>query len=200
MKVFLALLLAAIGVSGSIYLLYDAKINQFVFLGCIGTIALTSLAVYFSDRLKELDIKGFKIVLNQIQTAVSEAQEERQRIEKSKDELAEMYGEVRKLRREPFVMDGEKTSKLGIGSGPVINGGTIMRYVSGVVTRERERLAKTFVNPKDPEALARAILDGSHDDNVFKWIGPGSRLEDPPKTATQRNLGKVQQKLKEPDA
>jgi len=188
MRTLVALLIAIIGVAGATYLLYDGKINQFTYLGCLGTTALVSLAVYCSDRLMELDIKGFKIVLREIRNAVSEAKEERNRIEAAKNELAEMYGEVEKLRSEPLIMDGERTTRLGVTSGPVVGGGAIMRYVSGVVTRERERLARIFVKPKEPEALAKAILDNSWDDNVFKWVGPGATLDQPPKSKDQRRV------------
>jgi len=46
--------------------------------------------------------------------------------------------------------------------------------------RERERLARIFVQEKQPQKIAEAILDNSLDDGVFKWSGPESSLDKPP--------------------
>ena len=55
-----------------------------------------------------------------------------------------------------------------------------MNYVMGCAKRERERLARIFVAEKTGDSLAQAIVDGSLDMRVFKWVGPGAFLDDPP--------------------
>ena len=62
--------------------------------------------------------------------------------------------------------------------------------VSGVTTRERDRLARIFVKQEDRDAIAGAILGNSWDDHVFKFAGPESILEDPPMTAKEKELEK----------
>lgn len=71
-------------------------------------------------------------------------------------------------------IDEQKVNDLGGSAGYVTLMG-IMRYVSGCILRERERLARAIPEHAD------AIRDTSMDDLVFKWSGPETPLDTPPK-------------------
>jgi hypothetical protein len=94
--------------------------------------------------------------------------------------LEEMYGKTDHLPVEPLVIDRPKMKELGLMPGKLATGDGTIRYVVGCIKRERERLARVFVNEKGPEKIAEAILDASLDDKVFKWIGPSATLDASP--------------------
>ena len=82
-------------------------------------------------------------------------------------------------------IDRAKFHQLGAAEGPVSNS-SLVAYVCGVVTRERERLARAC--EKNGRAkLAADIRDESLDDKVFKWAGPSGSLDAAPKSAMQLN-------------
>jgi hypothetical protein len=126
------------------------------------------LVLLFRDRVLELNLKltELKVVL--------------QKAEEVKAEIKEMYGAIHTLNREPFVLDETKQKELGLGKGGgLVFGATLMRYVAGAMRRERERLAQIFFNEKKSEQLARALIDKSKDEMVFKFRGPEVSLDVP---------------------
>jgi hypothetical protein len=82
-------------------------------------------------------------------------------------------------------LDEKKMEALGIKyGGGLVHAGTVMRYVVGVVMRERERLARVFEDNDMPD-VAKAVQDSSYDDIVFKWAGPKSGLDVPASSAQE---------------
>ena len=81
-------------------------------------------------------------------------------------------------------LDGDKQNQLGLKGGSVLNASSVMRYTAGVVSRERERLARVFESHGMQE-VSQAVRDTSLDDNVFKWNGPEQDLDVPPKSVEQ---------------
>jgi hypothetical protein len=49
------------------------------------------------------------------------------------------------------------------------NAGTIIRYVAGVVKRERERLAQILLDGGVDPSVAEAVLDEDDDVRIFRW-------------------------------
>jgi hypothetical protein len=77
-------------------------------------------------------------------------------------------------------IDKDEVLRLGCNPAGMARGFDLVRYVSGVVHRERERLARIL-----PEHAA-AILDESSDDLVFKFEGPDSPLDATPTSRKQK--------------
>ena len=126
-----------------------------------------------------MDLKNLKITLNEIKQV-------QQKIEITKSEIVEMYGGVENLERKPLVLDSSKMKELGLSGGAFPTASAVMRYSAGCIKRERERLARIFVNEKNPEEIAKGILDDSLDDNVFKWKGPEFPLGEPTTSVQQQ--------------
>ena len=76
-------------------------------------------------------------------------------------------------------------AEIGLKEGVPVSS-AVMRFPAGCIKGERERLASIFVKKKSSEAIAKAILDNSLDDKVFKWAGPETPLDAPPKSVEQR--------------
>ncbi len=76
-------------------------------------------------------------------------------------------------------LDEKKRQQLGIRNDGVAFLSSVMSYVVGVVTRERERLARVFEEKGLPE-VAAGIRDSSLDDSVFRWAGPSDGPDLPP--------------------
>ena len=86
-------------------------------------------------------------------------------------------------------LDHDKQRQLGLDGGHMALSSAVMRYAAGVVTRERERLARIFESHGMKE-VAQAVRDTSLDDNVFKWNGPEQDLDVSPKSVEQREREK----------
>jgi hypothetical protein len=84
------------------------------------------------------------------------------------------------------VFDRPKMQELGLAGGHIAFSDAVMRYTTGCMKRERERLARIFIVEKPPAKLAEAILDASLNDKVFKWNGPEAPLDAPPKSHAER--------------
>ncbi len=169
------------GISGTVlftWLISQGTISELTYITGLGGTAIVSLVIHGFSRLKVLDLKNLKITLNEIKQA-------QHRLEVTKSEIADMYGGIENLQREPLVLDNAKMEELGLSGGLAMASGT-MRYSVGCIKRERERLARIFVNVKTPEEIAKAIVDNSLDDKVFKWNGPETPLDEPPKSVQQR--------------
>jgi hypothetical protein len=78
--------------------------------------------------------------------------------------------------------DDDDILRLGVRPRAMVISGAVVRYISGCITRERERLARALKGHISDDPIA-AIVSDEHDDLVFKWIGPGAKLDDPPKPA-----------------
>ena len=153
-------------------LLCLGHIGSTAFVMLLVALGLLCLALHGFSRLRELDLKQLKITLD--------------RIEQVKSEIEEMYGGIDHIRRSTYALPSEKLSELGRAHRGVSAPGANMRYTTGVILRERERLARIFVKEKPPEKIAEAILDGSFNDKVFKWAGPETPLDAPPKSVEER--------------
>ncbi len=166
-----------------VWLLTAGHIGETAFVTLTLAIIVAVLGIAGFARLKEFSLRDLKLTLGEIR-------EVKQQVAEAKAELAEMYGGIENLRREPFVLDDAKRKDLGHRDGVAMSSGA-MRYTAGCIKRERERLARVFVNVKTPEQLARAILDNSMDELVFKWNGPEALLDDLPKSVEQRAAEKA---------
>ena len=176
-----SIIAAITGLSGTVlftWLLSQGTISELTYITGLGGTAIVSLVIHGFSRLKVLDLKNLKITLNEIKQA-------QQELENTKSEIVEMYGGIENLQREPLVLDNTKMEELGM-SGGLARTSAAMRYPAGCIKRERERLARIFVNVKTPEEIAKAIVDNSLDDKVFKWNGPETPLDEPPKSVQQR--------------
>jgi len=156
-----------IAVSGIIFtttLLTKNHIGEAIFLVIVVVFVIAGFAIFLHPRLKELDLKNLRIVLRELKQI--------------KSEIEEMYGGIEHLKKEPLVLDESKIAELGLdGHDNPATAGAVMRYASGCIKRERERLAKVLVKEKTPETIAKGILDNRLDDNVFKWVGPDVELD-----------------------
>ena len=188
MRVVIALLVGLSAVAFFSFLLYIGLLGELAYSSLVAGSAVVALVIYGFPRLAELDLRNLRIILREVKEATNEAKDAAQQLEKVKREVANMYGGIEKLQREPYVLDESKQSELGLGGAGLAMASATMRYPAGCIKRERERLARVFVNlqEKTPEELAQAILDGSMDDKVFKWNGPECGLDAPPKSAEAR--------------
>lgn len=130
----------------TVLLIFD-KVGGLTYLGLLGLLLLTGVVLHGFSRLRELDLKNLKLTLSEIKEV--------------KAEIEQMYGGIDHLKRAPIVMDEARMQELGVGGGRVPHTGAVMRFVSGCMTRERERLARIFMVTKSPEKLAEAILNRS---------------------------------------
>lgn len=163
-------------------LLWLGRLSEVTYLALLLASALISIVVLVLPRLTELDLKNLRMTLAEIRQVKSE-------VEEVKQNIAEIYGGIDNLRKKPLILDNAKMKELGLGGGLASAFGT-MRYTAGCIKRERERLARIFVNAKTPEKIAEAILDSSLDVKVFKWNGPETPLEVEPKPVEQRESDK----------
>lgn len=175
----ISLLLGITGLLLFTGLLITRYISEFIYLGLLIPLALVCVAILCLPRLKELDLKNFRMTLSELRQVKSE-------IEAVKADIEEMYGGIEKIRNAPMVLDKAKMQELGIRTGIAPDVSAVMRYTTGCIKRERERLARIFISPKEPDKLAKAILDGSLDDKVFKWNGPETLLDTPPVSFEER--------------
>lgn len=160
-------------------LLASGYISSGEYVLLITVFALVSVAVAVLHRLSELDLRNFRVVLNQMK--------------ETKAEIEEMYGGIENLKKAPLVLDNDKMRELGLGIAPeggpprleFANPSAVMRYPVGCMKRERERLASIFITEKTPQQVATAILDNSLDDNVFRWKGPEAPLHAPLENASR---------------
>jgi len=173
------------GVSVTLFtvLLTTKSISEVTYLTLLLSTALVCVVLLVLPRLKELDIKNLRLTLDEIRTVKAE-------VETVKEDLAEMYGGIERLRKQPYNLDDAKMKELGLSGGHLTTASAVMMYPAGCIKRERERLARIFVNEKTPERIAQAILDGSFDDNVFKWNGPSVPLDAAPKSVEEREREK----------
>lgn len=65
-------------------------------------------------------------------------------------------------------LDHKGLEELGVQDHRMVPSGSIVRYVAGVVSRERQRMAEVF-RRNGMESIAAEIMDDSMDREVFKW-------------------------------
>ena len=106
-------------------------------------------------------------------------------------QISEFYSEINHLKQSKMIMDKEKMIELGLGPHPTApSTSAVMRYTTGSIKRERERLARIFAEERPPDKVASAILDDSYDDKVFKWNGPEVSLDAAPISYEEREKSK----------
>ena len=200
MRALISTLLGLVGLIFFSFLLFDHSVSELSYIVLVCISLLIGFGVYAFPRLAEIDLKNLRLTLREVEEATSEARDATKRLEEVKREVAEMYGGIERLRKEPFVLDDDKQRELGAsGKKTLVFGSDTMRYPAGCIKRERERLAGIFVNmeKKTPQQVAEAILDGSKDDLVFKWMGPEAGLDVPPKSLQQKEAEKkLREKVK----
>lgn len=174
--------IAVLGVLLFTVLLITRMVSETTYTALFGLTAFASLALLAFPRLKEIDVRNLRITLADLEQIQS-------KVEKTKAEIAEMYGGIERLRKSPLVLDDAKMRELGLDPGNLATASSVMRYTAGCITRERERLASILVSPKSPEEIAAAILDKSLDDRVFKWNGPEVTLSLAPVSVDERKAG-----------
>lgn len=76
-----------------------------------------------------------------------------------------------------MAITGERCDEIG-GNGGTVFTSVMVRYVAGVMCRERERLARIFEADGRPD-LAQKIRSGDQDDQVFRWASPDAKLDAP---------------------
>lgn len=150
-------------------LLVTKHIGEGVFIFGFCVCILSSIAIMVLPKLKELNLRDLKLVLEQANEI--------------KHELENIYGNIDALRSQPYVLDKVKARELGLKTGHLTTSDAVMRYPCGCIKRERERLARVFSNASDFNTVATGIADSSMDDLVFKWNGPEVLLDTPPKSA-----------------
>jgi Sec-independent protein translocase protein TatA len=178
-KVVASIAVALIGMIFATVLLALKLIGSVSFLGVLGLFAVCALIVFFAERLREFSLRDMKVTLREIK-------EERARVE-------EMYSKLEHLQTVTMQLDKERIESLGLASGHLATGEAVMRYPVGCIKRERERLSRIFAQEKSPELIARAIVDDSMDDLVFKWNGPEVPLDTPPVSSEERDKRKRSQ-------
>lgn len=157
-------------------LLAASLVGETTFIVIMSLTTFSSLAVYLSPRLLEVNVKEMRLVLAQL--------------EKVKAEIDAMYGGIEKLKREPLKTDSEWHNRLGAGGG-LVSSGAVMNYVSGCMKRERERLAQIFILGNTPEKTAAALVDHTKDDLVFKWEPGSVSLDVGPRSTEDRRKAKA---------
>jgi len=172
----IAIIVAIIGIILFTWLLVTKHLGEASYAVLLTVLPLVCLSIYGFARIRELDLKNLKLIL--------------EKAEQIKSEIAAMYGGIEHLRRAPLLMDDDRIEALGLPSGGLATATATLRYTVGCVKRERERLAQIFVNAKSPEAVAQAIVDGSMDDLVFKWNGPETPLASAPRSVAERRAAK----------
>ena len=172
-----AVVVALSGTVLLVVLLAKALISATHFAALIVCLAAVCLIVFGFRRVSEfsLSVKECKVLFH--------------KVEQVKAELDEMYSGIHHLKRYPLTLDKEKMKELGLEGGFALSA-AVMRYTAGALKRERERLARIFVKQRPAEEIAKAILDGSLDELVFKWSGPEAPLDAPPKSVAAREAEK----------
>jgi hypothetical protein len=155
-------------------LLVTGIIGSGAYIGLLTLTAFCSLAIAAWSRLKEFNVREMKVVLAQL--------------EEKKEELAAMYGGIEHIKRATLILDHSRIAELGLNPSHFASATGAMSYTIGVTKRERERLARIFIDAKSPEKIAEAIVDASLDLFVFKYDGPEVLLDAPAKSAEQRRI------------
>src|ERR1700733_3642048 len=91
--------ISILGIALATILLASHLLSEATFAIMLTVTALCALAVYLSPRLRELNLKEMKLVLD--------------RIERVKAEIDAMYGAIDGLKREPMKTDAEWHNRLG---------------------------------------------------------------------------------------
>lgn len=160
-----------IGIFGTILftaLLIRELLTPVVYVSLMVPLAFVCISIVCMPRLLELDLKNLRITLAELK--------------KVKAEIEDMYGGLDNIRSTKYILDEQRIEDLGLkyNKNAIPDSSlapAMVRYITGCIKRERERLARVFINPKEGERLAEAILDGTYDDGVFTWAGPESNLD-----------------------
>lgn len=178
--------IAAIGIGFSTALLAKELVGSGVFLTLVALFLLVGLLIFLADRLREFSLRDLSVKLDEIK--------------KEKAEVEALYSKIDHLQRATMEMDGKVMGKLGVSGGGLAMTSAVIRYCTGCIKRERERLARIFAEQKSPETIAQAILDNQLDELVFKWNGPEVSLDTPPVSVEERAAREAAKKVAEAPA
>jgi hypothetical protein len=167
-----AVVIAAAGLTFLTALLASGLIQPRHFCLLAPIVGLIAVAIYLAERLREFSLKDLSVKLDEIKQVRAEA--------------VELYSKIEHLQQSTMKMDREVMEALGLGGGKLVTGSAVMRFTSGCIKRERERLARIFAEARAPATIAQAILDGRYDELVFKFNGPEVPLESPPVSVDER--------------
>lgn len=171
-RVIAAVVIALVGVVFATACRYHDLVSEWPFVTLVSVAFFITLLVLAWDRLREVDLRNLRMKL-------AAAQQEAQ----------EKAAELRDLKF-MFRMDSSKMEALGLKPGTLVMASAVMRYCAGCIKRERERLGRAFAETDALENVAKAVVSEEHDDLVFKWAGPETSLDVPPKSLQERQRQK----------
>ena len=91
MKRAIAATVVGLGLLGlSIALLVIGEVSEPTFAFLFGASLLTALAIFFSDRIKEIDLRGAKLILQEIRESKAEIEERERKVRK----LSELVSDI----------------------------------------------------------------------------------------------------------
>ena len=93
----------------------------------------------------------------------------------------------------PMDITADKMRELGGGDQHAL---AVMRYVHGVITRERERIAMILTDSGKPELaqLASKIRNEVLDPHVFRWAPASDSLQSPIKSDAEKREAREKEK------
>src|SRR5690606_26923740 len=115
--------------------------------------------------LREFNLRELSVKLDRFEVAVAKVEAR--------------YCSIEDIRPERLRADREWLSQMG-GRASAVNAFGVMGYVAGCMTRERQRLAQIFRQEHSPDTRARALMDPSKDELVFRWEPRSVSLDDRP--------------------
>ena len=95
---YLSIVIGCVGIVLFTWLLKGKHIDQVVYGSLMGGVMIVCISVAVLPRLKELDIKNLRLILNEVRDAQG-------RLEKTKREVETMYGGIERLRKAPLKLD-----------------------------------------------------------------------------------------------
>jgi len=167
-RVIAAVVIAIAGIGFATACRYLELVSEWPFIPLVALGPFAALVLLGWDRILELNLRNLSMKLDAAQ-----------------QEVREKATELRQVKF-MYKMDSSKMRSLGLKPGTLVIASAVMRYCAGCIKRERERLARAFADTRGPENLAKAIVSEEHDDFVFKWAGPETSLDVPPKSLEER--------------
>ena len=167
-RVVVAVAVAIVGVVFATACRCRELVGEWPFVALVTVGPFLALVLLGWDRIVEINLRSLSM-----------------RLDAARQEVQEQAAELRHLKF-MFKMDGPKMEALGLKPGAIATAGAIMRYCAGSIKRERERVARAVSRSRNLEEAARAIVSEEDDDHVFKWNGPETSLDTPPKSVEER--------------
>ena len=82
-------------------------------------------------------------------------------------------------------LDPKKIAEMGGKPGTLVRMDSVMRYVHGCITRERQRVA-AILEEHNVAGVAKGILDDGQDQEVFRWAAAATGLNAPLRSAADK--------------